>query len=158
MEVREAFDTFDTDGGGTIDVDELRAAMKALGQNRSKAEAKALMDEIDSSGEGQIDFAEFLDFMKPLILGQDMEKDVRHQFQTFADEDMLDDEGNVIKDKYGVPRKGYITIEGLREASRRCGENASDEELEEIIDYVTDGDDRIDEATFLKVCKTMRLF
>jgi Ca2+-binding EF-hand superfamily protein len=28
MEIREVFDTFDSDGGGTIDVDELRAAMK----------------------------------------------------------------------------------------------------------------------------------
>uniref|UniRef100_A0A6U4ML33 EF-hand domain-containing protein n=1 Tax=Hemiselmis andersenii TaxID=464988 RepID=A0A6U4ML33_HEMAN len=158
MLVREVFDAFDTDGGGTIDVDELRAAMKALGQNRTKAEVKALMEEIDSSGEGVIDFSEFMDFMKPMILAEDLEKEVRLQFQIFADEPKVDDEGNVLKDKYDVPIPGYITIDGLRKVSEKSGEMASDEELAEIIEYVTDGDDRIDEPTFLKVCKAMRLF
>lgn len=38
-------------------------------------------------------------------------------------------------------------LEGLRKVSEKCGEMASDEELQEIIEYVTDGDDRIDEPT-----------
>ena len=31
MEIKEAFDLFDTDGGGTIDPGELKAAMTSLG-------------------------------------------------------------------------------------------------------------------------------
>ncbi len=31
MEIKEAFDLFDTDGGGTIDPRELKAAMTSLG-------------------------------------------------------------------------------------------------------------------------------
>ena len=31
MEIKEAFDLFDTDGGGTIDPAELKAAMTSLG-------------------------------------------------------------------------------------------------------------------------------
>jgi Ca2+-binding EF-hand superfamily protein len=50
------------------------------------------------------------------------------------------------------------SVDGLRAVSEKVGEMASDEELAEIIEYVTDGDDRIDEQTFLKVCKAMKLF
>ena len=32
------------------------------------------------------------------------------------------------------------------------------EELDEIIEYCSEGDDHIDKETFLKVCKQMRLF
>ena len=72
QEIREVFDQFDSDGGGSIEVDELRMALKSLGQDLTKAEAEALMLELDSSGDGSIDFAEFVAFIKPKILGQDL--------------------------------------------------------------------------------------
>mmetsp|Transcript_67962 Transcript_67962/g.167875 ORF Transcript_67962/g.167875 Transcript_67962/m.167875 type:complete len:181 (-) Transcript_67962:523-1065(-) len=158
MEIREVFDTFDSDGGGSIDVDELRKALRALGQQMTQQEAEALIQDMDESGEGEIDFMEFVDFIKPKILAQDMEKDVRHQFGLFADEPMRDEDGNPMKDKYGADIPGYITIRGLRAVSEQCNECCTDEELGEIIEYVTDGEDKIDQPTFLKVCKVMRLF
>ena len=63
QEIREAFDLFDTDGSGTIDLKELKVAMRALGFEPKKEEVKKLIAEIDKNGSGTIDFNEFLEMM-----------------------------------------------------------------------------------------------
>jgi centrin-2/centrin-1 len=63
QEIREAFDLFDTDGSGTIDLKELKVAMRALGFEPKKDEVKKLISEIDKNGSGTIDFNEFLELM-----------------------------------------------------------------------------------------------
>jgi len=47
QEIREAFDLFDTDGSGTIDVKELKVAMRALGFEPKKEEIKKMIADID---------------------------------------------------------------------------------------------------------------
>lgn len=54
---------FDTDGSGTIDVKELKVAMRALGFEPKKDEIRKMIAEIDRSGSGTIDFNEFLELM-----------------------------------------------------------------------------------------------
>ena len=56
---REAFDLFDTDGSGTIDMSELREAMKMLGMDVNSEEVRNIIRSIDSDGDGTIDFQEF---------------------------------------------------------------------------------------------------
>uniref|UniRef100_A0A8C7WG93 EF-hand domain-containing protein n=1 Tax=Oncorhynchus mykiss TaxID=8022 RepID=A0A8C7WG93_ONCMY len=51
QEIREAFDLFDTDGSGTIDVKELKVAMRALGFEPKKEEIKKMISEKDSKEE-----------------------------------------------------------------------------------------------------------
>merc|ERR1712007_388206 len=62
-EIKEAFDLFDTDGSGSIDVNELKVAMKALGMDAKSEEIRKLINDIDSDGDGTIDFDEFLAMM-----------------------------------------------------------------------------------------------
>merc|ERR1711985_172191 len=57
-EIKEAFDLFDTDGSGSIDVNELKVAMKALGMDAKSEEIRKLINDIDSDGDGTIDFGE----------------------------------------------------------------------------------------------------
>jgi hypothetical protein len=57
-EIREAFDLFDTDGSGTIDPKELKAAMQSLGFEAKNATIYAMVQDIDKDGSGQIDFDE----------------------------------------------------------------------------------------------------
>jgi centrin-1 len=57
-EIREAFDLFDTDGSGTIDPKELKAAMQSLGFEAKNATIYAMVQDIDKDGSGQIDFEE----------------------------------------------------------------------------------------------------
>ena len=62
-ELKDAFAVFGADGSGTISRTELKKLMKNLGQTLSDAELHAMMDEVDTDGNGEIDFAEFKSMM-----------------------------------------------------------------------------------------------
>ena len=47
-EFREAFNSFDADGGGSIDTGELEAVLKSLGQEATKSELDALIKIADT--------------------------------------------------------------------------------------------------------------
>ena len=49
-EIREAFDLFDTDGSGAIDIKELKVSMRALGFETSKEELRKLVAQVDKDG------------------------------------------------------------------------------------------------------------
>jgi Ca2+-binding EF-hand superfamily protein len=48
---------------GTIDLKELKAAMKALGFDLSKEEIKKMLSTVDADSSGEIDFDEFVQLM-----------------------------------------------------------------------------------------------
>ncbi len=52
-ELREAFNLFDTDGSGTIDVRELKAAMRALGFTVKKAEIRQMLVRVHACAAGR---------------------------------------------------------------------------------------------------------
>merc|ERR1711865_1135953 len=60
---REVFAMMDIDHGGTIELDELMLALESIGLKLPKKVAKNLVEEADSDNTGDIDFAEFLQFM-----------------------------------------------------------------------------------------------
>jgi Ca2+-binding EF-hand superfamily protein len=51
------------DGSGTIEVKELKVAMRALGFEPKKDDLKKMSSELDKSGTGRLDFNEFLELM-----------------------------------------------------------------------------------------------
>lgn len=60
--LREAlttFMTFDVDGGGTIDITEIGAVMRAMGRRVTEEELEGMMEVADVSGKGEIDFEQF---------------------------------------------------------------------------------------------------
>lgn len=59
QEVKEAFDAFDKDGDGFINVTELQAMMEKLGDKLSLAEAQQLIEEVDLDKDGVVNFYEF---------------------------------------------------------------------------------------------------
>ncbi|CAO2621572.1 CETN2 [Lemmus lemmus] len=98
QEIREAFDLFDADGTGTIDVKELKSekdtkeeilkafklfdddetgkisfknlkrVAKELGENLSDEELQEMIDEADRDGDGEVNEQEFLRIMKKTSL------------------------------------------------------------------------------------------
>ena len=62
-EINHAFLLFDKDGSGSIDVNELRDAMKALGIHIKKDMLRELMNKVDKDGSGEIDDQEFAALM-----------------------------------------------------------------------------------------------
>ena len=59
-EIRVAFNVLDTDHSNSIDYNELKAAMRALGFEVTKAELRNMITVVDYNGSGQIEFPEFV--------------------------------------------------------------------------------------------------
>ena len=55
-EIKEAFDLFDTDGTGTIDPKELKAAMQSLGFEAKNQTIFQMISDLDRNNSGAIDF------------------------------------------------------------------------------------------------------
>ncbi|KAI8896318.1 Caltractin [Globomyces pollinis-pini] len=137
QEIREAFDLFDTDGSGTIDVKELKVAMRALGFQPKKEEIKKMMVEMDKNGSGKIDFNEFLELMVAKMGEKDSKEEILKAFRLFDDDET-----------------GTITLKNLKRVAKELGENLTDEELQEMIDEADrNGDGVIDQEEFLRIMK-----
>lgn len=67
-DIKEAFDLFDADGSGVIDIKELKVALRALGFEPKKDEIKRLISDLnteqkDKENNNTIDYTEFLQIM-----------------------------------------------------------------------------------------------
>ena len=74
--VKAAFDMFDADGSGELEIDELREVMTHLGLELSKGEfdhyAAALMEDYDTDNSGSLDFWEFEKFYEQCLASDDL--------------------------------------------------------------------------------------
>ncbi|OCT99825.1 hypothetical protein XELAEV_18005608mg [Xenopus laevis] len=140
-EIREAFDLFDTDGTGTIDVKELKVAMRALGFEPKKEEMKKIISDIDKDGSGIIDFEDFLSLMTQKMSEKDSKEEIMKAFRLFDDDNT-----------------GKISFKNLKRVAKELGENLTDEELQEMIDEADrDGDGEINEQEFLRIMRKTSL-
>ena len=64
--LKQAFDYFDKDKNGSIDMDEIKEVLGA-GQNLSDQVWKQVLQEVDQDGSGEIDFEEFQKMMAKLL-------------------------------------------------------------------------------------------
>ncbi|XP_068687757.1 uncharacterized protein [Montipora foliosa] len=60
---REVFDLFDSNGGGTIDAEELDLALKSVDIHVPQEDLQGVLSAMDKDGNGEIDFQEFLNLM-----------------------------------------------------------------------------------------------
>eukprot|EP01002_Notosolenus_urceolatus_P011936 NODE_4098_length_842_cov_22.237074_g3392_i0.p1 GENE.NODE_4098_length_842_cov_22.237074_g3392_i0~~NODE_4098_length_842_cov_22.237074_g3392_i0.p1 ORF type:complete len:207 (+),score=53.34 NODE_4098_length_842_cov_22.237074_g3392_i0:160-780(+) len=120
QEVKQAFDLFDTEGTGRIDVREIKVAYRALGFEPRRDEIRRIQQEADKDGSGTIDFNEFLDLLTRKMGQKDSKEEVQKSFHMFD------------RDATGV-----ISFENLKGVAQELGENMSDEELMEMIKFAT---------------------
>merc|ERR1712166_914926 len=82
-ECREAFEMFDVDRSGSIDLRELKAAIKALGMDVNAEELKKMVGEVDKDGNGTIEFAEFLGMMTAKMSSSASDEEIAKCFKLF---------------------------------------------------------------------------
>ena len=112
---------------GSIELNELKAVMKKLGQNPTEAELVEMINSVDDNGDNEIDFNEFLVLMKSRIGEKDPDKELRDAFNVF------DSDGS-----------GSIDRKELKRLMKKLGQALSDQELDAMMDEVdTDGDGEI---------------
>jgi len=134
-EFKEAFSLFDMDGDGTITTKELGKVLRSLGQNPSEADLQDMLNEVDTDGNGTIDFHEFLTMMARKIKDTDSEEEIKEAFKVF------DKDGN-----------GFISAAELSHVMTHLGETLTDDEVAEMIrEADIDGDGQINYDEFVKM-------
>ncbi|KAH7523470.1 calcium-dependent protein kinase 29 isoform X2 [Ziziphus jujuba] len=133
--LKQMFNNMDTDGSGTITLEELKTGLSRLGSKLTESEIKQLMDAADVDKSGTIDYIEFITATMH-----------RHR---------LEKEENLYKafqffDKDG---SGFITRDELRQAMSDYG-MGDEETIDEIINDVdTDKDGRINYQEFVDMMR-----
>ena len=84
-EYKEAFDMFDKEKRGLISADDIYKIMKNFGNPMSKKEIDKLIKDIDTSGDGELDFEEFVTLMEKQteIIDESEEDLVLRAFKSF---------------------------------------------------------------------------
>nr|CAI5831612.1 unnamed protein product [Callosobruchus analis] len=72
---------FDKDEDGTITVAELGVVMRSLGQRPTETELRDMVNQVDSDGNGTIEFNEFLQMMSKKMKDADGEEELREAFR-----------------------------------------------------------------------------
>uniref|UniRef100_A0A8D0B6P0 Calglandulin n=1 Tax=Salvator merianae TaxID=96440 RepID=A0A8D0B6P0_SALMN len=137
QQMRDAFDLLDAEGTGTIDVKELKVAIRALGFEPTKEELRRIVSEVDKEGSGKISFDAFYSVMTHKMSEADPKEEILKAFKLFENQET-----------------GKISFSNLKQIASEIGENLTDEELQEMIDEAdVDGDGEVNEQEFLKIMK-----
>ena len=114
-EIREAFNLFDTDGSGSIDPRELKAAMQSLGFESKNPTIYQMIADLENGG-SSIDFETFLDAITSKLGDKETRDGIGKIFALFDDDD-----------------SGSINLQNLKRVARELGETMTAEELEEML-------------------------
>ncbi|XP_010511906.1 PREDICTED: calmodulin-like protein 11 [Camelina sativa] len=137
-EFKEAFCLFDKDGDGCITAAELATVIRSLDQNPTEQELQDMITEIDSDGNGTIEFSEFLNLMANQIQETDVDEELKEAFKVF-DKD----------------QNGYISATELRHVMINLGEKLTDEEVDQMIKEADlDGDGQVNYDEFVRMMMT----
>jgi Ca2+-binding EF-hand superfamily protein len=118
-EIKELFDQFDTDGNGTISVQEMRTALGGMGMNDNQT-INQIWAEVDKDRSGYIDLDEFITMLIGANQDTDSREDIRKVYSMFVGED-----GGRVNSK--------IQLQHLRRIAKELNEQMSDEELMDLI-------------------------
>ncbi|CAL9077108.1 calmodulin-like [Musa acuminata AAA Group] len=135
IEFQEAFCLFDKDGDGCITLEELGTVIKSLGQDPSEEELQEMIREVDSDGNGTIEFGEFLNLMARKVKETNIEEELKEAFKVF-DKD----------------QNGFISATELRNVMINLGEKLTDEEVDQMIrEADLDGDGQVNYEEFVRM-------
>ena len=142
QDIKEAFQLFDTQNTGYIDIKDLKVAMRALGFEPKKEEIKKIINDVDKTGSGHVEFSAFSQIMAQKISDKDTKDEIMKAFRLFDDDET-----------------GKISFKNIKRVAQELGESLTDEELQEMIDEADrDGDGEINQEEFLRIMKKTCLY
>eukprot|EP00937_MAST-01D_sp_MAST-1D-sp2_P005902 g5902.t1 len=134
-QMKEVFDMFDESGDGEVDMGEMSGLMSAIGMTFTDDEKTLLMKELDASGDGQISFDEFWQYMRRMAAPADPETIVQDVFS------LIDKDGS-----------GSITADEFSEQLKALPVDISEDDIEALVREVdASGDGEIDLHEFSDV-------
>lgn len=136
-DLKEAFDLFDKEGTGKINVKELKVAIRALGFEPKKDEMRKMINEVDKDGTGKLSFDDFVFLMSWKMSEKDSREDIVKAFRLIDEEET-----------------GKINLQQLQRVATMIGDDISLEELQEMIDAADiDFNDEVTQGEFIKIIR-----
>ncbi|XP_026479425.1 caltractin-like [Ctenocephalides felis] len=116
-DLKQAFELFDKHGIGTIELRDLKVAIRALGYEPTNEEMMKMTAEVEKDGTGKLDFPEFQELLKRKIMEPDNREDILKSFRLFDDDET-----------------GRITLENMQRVAEELGVDATNDQLQEMLD------------------------
>lgn len=137
LEVKEAFNVFDSEQCGGLDARELKAALSALNVKISKDEIRQIYAEFGKDIKEKINQEEFIELVTPRLPDRHTKDYIKMIFKYFD-----------------LDNNDKISIRNLKKIAQEIGENLSDEELKEILEEADkDNDGFIGFDDFYRIMK-----
>lgn len=135
IEIKDAFDLFDTEQCGTIETHDLKNAMESQGFQHKSPTIFKMVCELDVEGKGRVDFEEFLDMMTENTVDESSKEEIRKVFNLFD-----------------IDQTGYIELKNLKKIARELGESLREEDIVELITKSdADGDGKVSFQEFYDI-------
>lgn len=123
--VKSAFDLFDTNGTGLVNVKEIKSAMASLGFHIKYPAIYKIISDLDTpqiAKRGGVDFKTFVNCLNNILMDRENEDNLAIIFQLFLND----------------PEKKYIDYKALKiaakDAERETGKKYSDDDLKDMLD------------------------
>ena len=79
-EIKQTFDLFDTNSSGSIDPEEVKAAMHALGFEPKQKEIQKMISDVYDDGSRRIEYEKFLEMIMHKILNKNPKDEILKSF------------------------------------------------------------------------------
>lgn len=132
-EIKEAFSLFDTDGSGTIDPKELKAAMHSLGFEKKSPTVYEMIAELETRSH-EVYFDEFLEAISAKLGNRDSRDGIDRIFDLFDDD-----------------HSSQINFQNIRRVARELGETMTPEELKEMLQRASSNGEHINREDFYNI-------
>ena len=139
-QIKEAFNLFDADGSGAVDLEEMTLAMKGLGFDIPKNELLDMVKAIDKDGNSLIEFDEFEKMVTEKMTQRDSPQEVLKAFNLFD-----------------LDKSGFVTVQNMIDVTRMLGETTGADVLKDFIKEAdTDKDGKLSFKEWEAVMNAMK--
>lgn len=132
-EIKEAFTMFDTNGNGTIDPKELKAAMNSLGFEKKSPTVYEMICDLENMG-NEIDFDDFLEAISNKLGNRETRDGINRIFDLFDDD-----------------KSGSINLNNIKRVAKELGETMSIDELKEMLQRASSNGEEITREDFYNI-------